>query len=512
MKKDLLLFFTLALFGLSPARADDPRASAIAPFVDADVIALGRLDLVKVDIDKLAQRLVTDQEQAGEITQMLAPWVEALRKAGAREIYLLVALPDVLNPVHSPPPVIVPLAEGADAKAIGALLCGGGNVNGPIHFPTCATIHNAVFAGNNEALERVRQMQPVARPEIASAWTTLGDTGAELLLIPSPDTRRVVEEMLPNLPRELGGGPITSVSRGLSWMAIGLNQDPGPQLKVIVQGKDQAATSALKELGKTVLQYIGKLPPITPGGPDFARLADDLKAEVTEDRISVTMDAQKASKWATALTAPIRGTAARRQCVNNLKQIALAMHNYHSVHHSFPPAYTVDKAGKPLLSWRVLILPYLEQNALYKEFHLDEPWDSPHNKPLIERMPVTYRCPVMSSKRADAGKTTYLTPRGKSTIFPGPEGVKLQKITDGTSNTIFVVDASNERAVVWTKPDDWDVEPTFDMKVLFGHHPGGTNFAFADGSVRFIKDKVDPKVMQMLITKDGGEVIDQSQF
>ena len=116
------------------------------------------------------------------------------------------------------------------------------------------------------------------------------------------------------------------------------------------------------------------------------------------------MDAQKASEWATALTAPIRGNAARTQCVNNLKQIGLAMHNYHATHKTFPPAFTVDKDGKPLLSWRVLILPYLEQDALYKEFHLDEPWDSPHNRTLIERMPPTYRCPMMSSKRGLAAR------------------------------------------------------------------------------------------------------------
>jgi prepilin-type processing-associated H-X9-DG protein len=188
------------------------------------------------------------------------------------------------------------------------------------------------------------------------------------------------------------------------------------------------------------------------------------------------------------------------------------MHNYHDRHGSFPPAYTVDKAGKPLLSWRVLILPYVEQDALFKEFHLDEAWDSPHNRTLIDRMPSTYRCPVMSSKRADLGKTTYLTPRGKSTIFPGSEGIGIAKVTDGTSNTIFVVDASNDRAVVWTKPDDWDVDPIVDLKGIFGHHPGGTIFGFADGSVRFIKESVDPKLMEKILTRDGGEVIGQEDL
>ena len=90
------------------------------------------------------------------------------------------------------------------------------------------------------------------------------------------------------------------------------------------------------------------------------------------------------------------------------KQIGLAIHNYIAVHDSFPPAFTQDKAGKPLLSWRVLILPYLEQDALFKEFHLDEAWDSPHNKALIARMPVTYRCPGEGDDLATARETRDL--------------------------------------------------------------------------------------------------------
>jgi prepilin-type processing-associated H-X9-DG protein len=511
MKPMVCLVVLLAVSGPVVARADDPRAKTIAPFIDADVIAVGRIDLGKVDLDKLARRLVADPEQSGEISQAVSPWVAALKKAGAREIYLLLVLPEILSPTSSPPPVVVPLGERADAKAIGELLCGGA-VKGPVAWPVCATIRNAVFAGCNEALDRVRQINPVDRPELTAAWSTLGDTCAEVLLIPSPDTRRVVEELLPSLPKELGGGAITTISRGLSWMAAGLSQDPEPRLRVVVQCKDAASTKALDSLGENILQYLRQSPPLSPGGPDLAKLADDLKSDVTEDRITLAMDPQNASKWATALSAPIRGTAARRQCVNNLKQIALAMHNYHDRHKSFPPAYTVDKAGKPLLSWRVLILPYLEQEALYKEFHLDEPWDSPHNLTLIDRMPPTYRCPSISSKRTDPGKTTYLTPRGKSTIFPGPEGIKIQKITDGTSNTIFVVDASNDRALAWTKPDDWDVDPALDLKGIFGHHSGGINVAFADGSVHFIKDKVDPKLFEKLLTRDGGEVIGQDEF
>ena len=110
----------------------------------------------------------------------------------------------------------------------------------------------------------------------------------------------------------------------------------------------------------------------------------------------------------------------RSACINNEKQIGAGDAQLHlGTQVAFPPAYTTDKAGKPLLSWRVLILPYLEQQALFKEFHLDEPWDSEHNRTLIAKMPAIYRCPLESAEAARQGKTRYLAPRGPSTIFPG---------------------------------------------------------------------------------------------
>ena len=122
-------------------------------------------------------------------------------------------------------------------------------------------------------------------------------------------------------------------------------------------------------------------------------------------------------------------------------------------------------------------------------------------------MPLVYACPSGRGALAREGKTTYLTPRGPATIFPGAQAIKLQEITDGTSNTIFVVDAGDSVAVTWTKPDDWEVPADASTQGLFGHHTGGTNFAFADGSVRFLKETISPKLIRALVTRNGGEVI-----
>jgi prepilin-type processing-associated H-X9-DG protein len=197
----------------------------------------------------------------------------------------------------------------------------------------------------------------------------------------------------------------------------------------------------------------------------------------------------------------------RARCANNLEQIGTAMHKYRSTYKTFPPAFSKSPEGKPLLSWRVHILPFLQEKALYDEFHKDEPWDSPHNTSLISRMPAVYTCPSGSRVPANVGKTSYLTPRGPATIFPGAEAVKMQAITDGLAHTFLVAEASDAAAVTWTKPDDWDIAVELNVQSLFGHHPNGTNFAFADGSVLFLEKTVTPKVLQALTTRNGSEVV-----
>src|SRR5206468_8126418 len=135
----------------------------------------------------------------------------------------------------------------------------------------------------------------------------------------------------------------------------------------------------------------------------------------------------------------VRQAAAASRSINNLKQIAIAMHSYHDTYNGFPPAAVCDKTGKPLLSWRVLILPYVEQGELYKEFKLDEPWDSEHNKKLIAKMPNVYALPEVTPEK---GTTThYRVFVGNGAVFDYVKSCRLVEIPDGTSNTWMVATA-----------------------------------------------------------------------
>ena len=201
-----------------------------------------------------------------------------------------------------------------------------------------------------------------------------------------------------------------------------------------------------------------------------------------------------------------REAARRSQAKNNLKQIGLAMHNYHDTHRVFPPAANVDKKDKTLLSWRVHILPYVDQVALYNQFHLDKPWDSDHNKQFIKQIPGVYVQPTHTDL-AKEGKTVYLVPSGKGLAFEGNEGMQMLKFTDGTSNTIMAVEAHRDAAVIWTKPDDLAVDLKNPLKNLKSALLGGFHILMCDGSLRFISDNIDANVLKALFTRGDGEAI-----
>ncbi|MGO8691020.1 MAG: DUF1559 domain-containing protein [Thermoguttaceae bacterium] len=225
---------------------------------------------------------------------------------------------------------------------------------------------------------------------------------------------------------------------------------------------------------------------------------------------SLTLAAPMAAYYSMSALPASRNSARRVQSMNNMKQISLAMISYQAALGTFPPAYIADKkTGKPLLSWRVAILPYLDRMDIYNQFHLDEPWDSPHNKRLSDTVIAVYRSPNSHSK---GNMTNYLTVRGDDTAFPGKEGIGPGDITDGTSNTIMVVEASDEKAVPWAKPDDLPYDDKHPAAGLVGLWPGSFNVAFCDGSVRSISATIDAETLRRLFNRHDGKPVDPRTF
>jgi hypothetical protein len=256
-----------------------------------------------------------------------------------------------------------------------------------------------------------------------------------------------------------------------------------------------------------------------------------IKTSRKDDRVIMQLDAKGnyAELLATGakVVAGARTEAEIAQSSNNLRQLALAMHIYHDIHNSLPPhavyeedkerAGAVKKEGKPLLSWRVMMLPYLERSDLFEAFKLDEPWDSPHNKQLIAKMPSVFKSPGLE---LEEGKTCYMIPLGNDpkyrTMIPPIAGPRVRSgttsfgsIIDGTSNTLMILEVPADKAVVWTKPEDWEVNVKEPKKGLFGARRGFLLAALGDASLQRVSEKASAENILRLLGRADGEPLDR---
>ena len=229
-----------------------------------------------------------------------------------------------------------------------------------------------------------------------------------------------------------------------------------------------------------------------------------------------------------------RKAAELEQSVNHLKLMGLALHNFHSAYGNFPPAIVYGPDGKPWHSWRVLILPFVEETPTYNQYDFTQPWDSPKNRALIEKMPAVYRDPINGETTGSdthyaalVGEKTLFSPQGSTIqIANGSasdslfKGRRINEITDGTSNTIAIVPVDPARKIPWTKPEDIPVGDDFPGL----GRPGGiftptrmdgagvVPVLFVDGSVRSLSNKTDVATIRALATINGGEILSKDSL
>lgn len=204
---------------------------------------------------------------------------------------------------------------------------------------------------------------------------------------------------------------------------------------------------------------------------------------------------------------PVSG---QNQCTNNLKQIGVAMHNYHDTYRCFPAAVLTDENDLPMRSWRVAILPFVEQAPLYDMYDFSEPWDGPNNGLLLDMFVPAYHCPDSVSMSSE---TSYVMIVGQGTVGGQPnEEVDFADIRDGTSNTVMAIEVDGA-GIYWMEPRDITVEEavtyiTDPASSQFRQvHPGGVNVLFADGSVRFLQSSIDPEMLRAMLTIDDGQAV-----
>jgi len=369
-------------------------------------------------------------------------------------------------------------------------------------------------------------IKPEANPAIAAGLERVKGAPIQVVFAPDSSIRGMATmglAMAPEPANKFGGKTLTD---GIQWASAGL--DPVKQIFALtIQSASPEAAQKLYDtvneaIDSSVEQSAAMIPDeafvkvLRSSMEKFKILipqvrGDRLQLIVNKQSLESLTDALSSTTVATLLPAitSARGAATRANCTNNIKQMVLALHNYHDAHRVFPPVMTADANGKPLHSWRVLLLPFIEELALYQQIRLDEPWDSEYNKQFHNRVPRIYQCPSATGNMT--GMTNYSVVVGKECLFNEPNAKKgMAAITDGTSNTIAIVE--RKTPACWMDPTQ---EITFEEAIKginvsadglgSNHSEKGINVGLFDGSVHFISDTIALQVLRAMLTCAGGE-------
>lgn len=522
------------------------RSSISAEPSDAPA-APNKLDLKYVPADAFAlsviepHRLLTGPQRA--VYDFLLQSIGGKKELGfdpndIEQAMVIVGLPDPNN--HGGPPhvgFVVRYVNSFDQTALGAKIAPRGADNSwngcqvrINHYPyqmSCAFPDDktVLIARNNELIWLLQAKSDQSPLQKLAAETD--DSPQWQLLIDVTHIRPEIKKLLDKAETEHRPLPVwllvlAKYQKNIDTLTANLSEAPhnAMQFNAVAVSPNETAAKELATDVKHVLAMIhdelvsDKAPPQVTA--QIRTMSDKavqaLQPTQEGNRVNFHADFESgptAAGAAVALLLPAvqaaREAVARNHDANNLKQLALALLNYEDQYRRLPAQAICDKNGKPLLSWRVAVLPQLEENDLYKEFHLDEPWDSEHNKALIEKMPDAFKHP----KFDDPGKTVYQVVYGKGGAFEGSEGTMLKSFTDGTSKTVVVVESTPENAVPWTKPEDWtldDNDPKKGIGILFSG--GISNMVFADGHVKgFVFEDLDPAIWKAILTRNGGELV-----
>ncbi len=517
--------------------------------------AVDYLDMIMKDLNFDEQSFQATRNEAIKIledkTEIIREPLEKFKnEAGIEEAYLVITLSEKVFPMLFVFPVQGKtndqkekireyLAEFEDEYDLKIYSKGDFIVAG---FATPAYLYEEDQDQTNLLKKQIDEFQPAPLPLLTEALALReGDPARVAMLVPK-NLLKLIKNLVDTAGGEFGDIPmeafnsITTFTSKVLYGVYGINPMK-PEAQMIFKAKSASAAKDILRTMEGSLIYAGTSFNLALGmiGDDRMREAFPLFVELYKAYARSMFPEQRGDLlvWSCDLSpeglkkgvgpsmtvaAPIgialllpavqaaREAARRMQCTNNEKQIMLAMHNYHDARKELPPIFTVDKDGNLLHSWRVLLLPYIEQGELYEQIRLDEPWDSEYNKQFHERCPSVYQCP---SSRHDSGLCDYSVIMGEETAFFDEHAKSFGDITDGLSNTICIVERAEP--INWMDPLN---EITFEEALegineedgkVGSRHTRGINVGMFDGSVQFISNTIDENVWKALLTIAGGE-------
>lgn len=502
--------------GAPAARAAE--ADELAPLQSLfteDVLAVVRVRLDKVDaswapVIQIAQQMAVPLGDGVPTIEGPLGRLKLLSQAGAESAYvpLIIALDRQASPTAH---AFLLTARSPDAvQALQSALEAFFSHGEPSALDySVRAIEGGVAVATGRGWKQVDEGPASPRAELSAAFAALGDAPLAIAVVPSADQRRVLSELLAAPSGEGPEAVLSAITSSLEWMAVGY--EPGRSLAVVVQTNSADAARSLAQAMESLLDSLSAVGAAQPAVAQLAGLLEGLKPVVERDRVVVHLGEEAVRQFEGGPAAEAQLAAQRQTSIQRLKMIGVAMHNAYQAERPadgvqrFPDAAIRDEEGKPLLSWRVRLLPYLEEGELFDQFRLDEPWDSEHNLALVRRMPDVYQ--VGSAETIAQGKTCLLLPIGAATGWPEGRGLQFRQILDGASNTIMLVEADDAHAVVWTAPDDLAYDPEQPAAGLGGHFGEVFLSLMFDGSVRAMPTTVDANTLRALFTPAGRDPV-----
>lgn len=487
----------------------------LKPTLDTQTVAIINVDLERLQVRQLGEQLrshITSPPQVRMLDQIIGSYDKAigeLQLAGATEISIVFKL----GPLVANNRLVAIKCKDQDAadQVANALQEFDGM------FGENARISrrdDLVFTGSFDWEQRWDNL--VANPPewyqlhfdneldaLEKALAHAGESPIRMAFSLSADQKRALVEMAPKSFAAGEVGSPASIER-LEWISFEL--DPKSRsLGMQVETNASESAKAIAEKLNQTFSATSALPSFRTNLPKLCDWLSSLKLVVDENSIQLNLKDESYDNMIKGIAESVFHQLNRRrysQSVGKMRKIVLATHNYLDAEGSFPPAFRTADDGSPLLSWRVLILPYLGEQELYDQFHLDEPWSSEHNLKLAKQVPTVYQSLAVDKL---GNKTRFVAPYGSTAI--AEKGATIPDIIDGTSCTIAVMEVKPERAVIWTQPDKFPVDQ--DDLITKIVEEGATGFwtVYCDSSAQYISREIELQSLKWLMMIDDGNVV-----
>ncbi len=459
------------------------------PFIEQSTFVVLDVDIEKIDVRKSAEWILKlmgspDENMTVRSAAMAGGFLDSLKAAGVKHVFLTASTRSLMD---GGPLLIVPCQNPAVVKGLASVVV----QMAPKETPQ--KIHVAeelVLVGATAAIDRV--------------LATPGSERADLIL-PLKDPDRLDHTIVIALPDEASkelsafwpdrlpnDAPFQFSPRGMMEdirrVVVSFRLPPEPRVHARIETRDVKAAARVITVVKNVIA-------LSPQAEQAVSIEADIEDVILE------MSPDTLAKVIADVTAPARRRAGQQVTMNSLKQIGLAMHNYYGVEKHLPPRSLTDRDGKALLSWRVTLLPYLEQLALYNRFKLGQPWDGEDNKRLGQ-LAIT----GLTEGGSKPNQTRFRAPVYPGSLWDGEGDPKtFQDVIDGTSRTIAAIHAPADAAVEWSNPEPWVLSIEDPASTVFGDRDRVT-VLLLDGSARvFTKDQLDNEKLKAMLTYAGRE-------